>query len=74
MNGATTDPCARISNPPKTTRIKIIGAVQFFLTCKNIHNSRSISINSYRAKIDFKRFNMGSSQINSFNEIFLKLT
>ena len=54
MNGATTDPCARISNPPKTTRIKIIGASQsFFLTCKNIHNSRSISINSYRTKIDF---------------------
>src|SRR5262252_4403443 len=31
MNGATTDPCARIRSPPSTTRPRMIGSSQSFL-------------------------------------------
>ncbi len=40
MNGATTEPSARINNPPKTTIIKMIGLSQsLFLCFKNSNNS-----------------------------------
>ena len=45
MNGATTDPCAKIRRPPKTTITNIIGNNQnFFLTFKNWISSLKNSI------------------------------
>lgn len=40
MNGATTEPCARINNPPNINITIIIGASQiFFRTLRNDHSS-----------------------------------
>jgi len=47
MNGATTDPCARIKTPPKIKTINIIGKSQIFfraLRKLNISFKKSIFI------------------------------
>ena len=40
MNGAITEPCARINNPPNTNMTMIIGkSHSFFLILRNVQNS-----------------------------------
>ncbi len=55
MNGAKTEPCARINKPPKITIIVIIGANQSFLRIrKKAHNSLINSIVSNTLKLILK--------------------
>ena len=45
MKGATTEPCAKISNPPIKSITRMIGANHnFFLTRRKAHSSLMISI------------------------------
>jgi len=54
MNGATTEPCARINNPAKISITMMIGANQiFFRTRRKTQSSLRNCIDIFQFKIDF---------------------